>query len=380
MINEKPNTTPAAPDDGPDRAARVAALGSRGVSGERRKFLAAAAALTGGALVGSTLDLGSPTAAAAAAKAPKVVRTPDERFVALPDYPFEPNYVRVDLGDDSGARLRMHYIDERPSDPAKASGETVLLLHGNPTWSYLYRHVIPPLVVAGHRCVALDLVGFGKSDKVADRFAYTYQRHVDWLSEAVFDRLNLRDVTMVCHDWGGLLGMLLLAQHPDRFRRVIVSNTTGPREGGPDLGPGWEYLAKWLQFTQRTEQLEPGQVVEDFTLTDLDPAVRAAYNAPFADDVSLHGVRRFAVLIPITAYDEANPVIQKAWDMLETLQIPFLCAFSDQDHVTHGDSTVLTARIAGARGTVIHDAAHFLQEDKPSEFAAVVNDFISSTS
>ena len=275
----------------------------------------------------------------------------------------------------------MHYVDERPSDPAKASGETIVLLHGNPSWSYLYRHVIPPLVAAGHRCVAVDLVGSGKSDKVTDRFAYTYASHVGWLREALFDRLGLGDVTLVCHDWGGTLGLLLVAQNPGRFRRVVASNT-GLRVAGPDLGPGWQHVAKWLQFTQRTEQLRPGLIVDGYSLTELAPGVRAAYDAPYPGDEFLHGVRRFAVLIPITAEDESNPMIEQAWTVLENLQTPFLCVFSTDDHVSHGDYSALSDRIPGAQGQphiAIQGAQHFVQEDRPAEFAAAVNSFISST-
>lgn len=312
----------------------------------------------------------------------KVLRTPESRFEGLSDYPFIPHYIEIDAGDGAGTRLRVHYIDERPGDPAEASGETILLLHGNPSWSYLYRRVIPPLVAAGHRCVALDLVGMGKSDKPANRFLYTYQRHLDWLSEAVIDRLDLRDVTMVCHDWGALLGMLLLAQHPERFRRVVASNTSGPRAGGGDLGPGWKFMAEWLQFTQRVEYFDSGKVVQNFTFNELDPKVQAAYNAPFPDDRYMDGVRRWGVLIPITENDEANPLINEAWKVLEKLQTPFLCVFSDKDHVTHGHSEHLSSRIPGAQGqphVTITDAAHFLQEDKALEFAEAINNFIRST-
>lgn len=311
----------------------------------------------------------------------KVVRTPEERFAGLPEYPFEPHYAEVGLGDGSGDLVRMHYIDERPSDPALASGETVVLLHGNPSWSYLYRHVIPPLVAAGHRCVAVDLIGLGKSDKVVDRFAYTYANHVHWLREALFDRLGLRDVTLVCHDWGGTLGLLLLAQDPTRFRRVVASNT-GLRAGGGDLGPGWRSVAEWLQFTQRTRSLQPSLVVDAFTSGALSPAVRAAYDAPYPGDEFLHGVRRFAVLIPITAQDESNPMIAKAWKVLETLQTPFLCVFGAADHVSRGDHSELSGRIPGAQGqahVVIAEAAHFVQEDRPAEFAAAVTSFIAAT-
>ena len=163
-----------------------------------------------------------------------VRRTPDARFEGLLDYPFEPHYLDIDAGDGAGTRLRVHYIDERP-EPAKASGETVLLLHGEPTWSYLYRHVAP------------DLVGFGKSDKPANRFDYTYQAHVDWLRQVVFDRLDLSDVTMVCHDWGGLLGLRLLGEHPDKFRRVVATSTSMPTGDRDPSGP----LSIWLQISQR---------------------------------------------------------------------------------------------------------------------------------
>ncbi|TDW77955.1 haloalkane dehalogenase [Kribbella pratensis] len=352
---------------------------------KRRWLLSAATAITGGAVLGSVG--GSNQAAVALGDGSVVdpsggiIRTPPERFATLPDYPFETHFASVKLGGASGARVRMHYLDERPADPAKASGETILLLHGNPSWSYLYRHVVPLLVEAGHRCVAVDLVGFGKSDKLTDRFAYTSQRHVDWLAEAVFEYLDLRDVTMVCHDWGGMLGLRLLAREPSRFRRIVASNF-GLAEGGRDLGPGWAYLAQWQQLTQRTEQLRASQVIENFTTSGLRPAVRRGYDAPFPDDPSLHGFRRFAVLIPITADDEANPAIRQTWDVLETLRTPFLCVFSDQDHVFHGDHSGLSARIPGAQGqphVVIKDAAHFVQEDQPSEFAAAVNDFIERT-
>jgi haloalkane dehalogenase len=318
-----------------------------------------------------------------AVESTKVLRTPESRFDGLVDYPFRPHYVEIEAGDGAGTRLRVHYVDERPRDPAEASGETILLLHGNPSWSYLYRHVIPPLVAAGHRCVALDLVGMGKSDKPTDRFLYTYERHLKWLSEAVFERLDLHDVTLVCHDWGALLGMLLWAKHPDRFRRVVASNTSGPRAGGADLGPGWQYMAKWLQFTQRVPYFDSGQVVQNFTLKELGPAVQAAYNAPFPDDRYMHGLRRWGVLIPLTENDEANPLIDETWKVLETLQTPFLCVFSDKDHVTHGHSEHLSSRIPGAQDqshVTITDAAHFLQEDKPPEFAEAINNFIRSTS
>jgi haloalkane dehalogenase len=177
--------------------------------------------------------------------------------------------------------------------------------------------------------------------------------------------------------------MLLLAKHPDRFRRVVASNTSGRRAGGGDLGPGWKYMAEWLQFTQRIEYFDSGQVVQNFTFNKLDPAVQAAYNVPFPDDRYMDGVRRWAVLIPITENDEANPLIGEAWKVLKTLRTSFLCVFSDKDHVTNGHSEHLTSRIPGAQGqshVTITNAAHFLQEDKAPEFAEVINNFIRSTS
>lgn len=308
-----------------------------------------------------------------------VLRTHEERFGDLPDYPFTPHYVEVAAGDGSDTRLRVHYIDERPSDPATASGETVLLLHGNPSWSFLYRHVIPPLMAAGHRCVAPDLVGFGKSDKPADRFDYTYQRHVDWLREVVFDRLALTAVTMVCQDWGGLLGLRLLAEHPNRFRRVVAANTLFPT-GDEDLGG---QLSFWLQYSQRANPFDVGEVVERGTVTTLDPAVRAAYNAPFPDESHLQGARQFPLLLPIAPHDEAAPANRQAWSVLENLQVPFLCAFSDQDYGVGDGARILPARVAGAvdqSHTTITGAGHFLQEDRPAEFAAVIDNFIASTS
>jgi haloalkane dehalogenase len=308
----------------------------------------------------------------------EVLRTPEERFGGLLDYPFMPHYVEIDAGDDVGTRLRVHYVDEQPSEKAKAPGETVLLLHGEPSWSYLYRHVIPPLVAAGHRCVAPDLIGFGRSDKPANRFVYTYQRHVDWLKEVVFDRLDLRDVTMVCHDWGGLLGLRLLADYPGRFRRVVATNTLFPT-GDQDLGRAF---SGWLQYSQRANPFDIGQVVEMGSVTELDGAVRAAYNAPFPDESYLQGARQFPLLVPLMPNDEASAPNRQAWAVLETLQTPFLCAFSDQDYGIGDGKRILRERIPGAHGqphTTIMNAGHFVQEDQGPELATVVNNFIRST-
>jgi len=301
-------------------------------------------------------------------------RTPDARFEGLLDYPFEPNYLDIDAGDGAGTRLRVHYLDERP-DPANASGETVLLLHGEPTWSYLYRHVIPPLVAAGHRCVAPDLVGFGKSDKPADRFDYTYQSHLDWLRQVVFDRLDLSDVTMVCHDWGGLLGLRLLGEHPDRFRRVVATSTSMPTGDREPSGP----LSIWLQISQRSNPFVASQVVDRGTVTELDPEVRAAYDAPFPDESYLQGARQFPLLIPLTPYDEATVPNRKAWSVLRTLSIPFLYAHADHDFGVGEGRTTLREAVPGAQEVVLENAGHFGLEDRGPEFTAVVEEFIRST-
>ncbi|MET9318282.1 haloalkane dehalogenase [Kribbella sp. NPDC003505] len=300
-------------------------------------------------------------------------RTPDARFVGLPDYPFEPHYLAIDAGDGEGTKLRVHYVDEWPGEDA--SGETVLLLHGEPTWSYLYRHVIPPLVAAGHRCVAPDLVGFGKSDKPRNRFDYTYQAHVEWLSETVFDQLDLHDVTMVCHDWGGLLGLRLLADHPDRFSRVVATSTSLPT-GDQDLG---STLSVWLQLSQRANPFSAGAVVERGAVTKLDPAVKAAYDAPFPDESYLQGARQFPLLVPLTPYDEASEPNRRAWSALRTLAVPLLYAHAEHDWGVGDGRAALRDGVPGAREVIIEQAGHFVQEDRSAEVAEVIEGFIRDT-
>lgn len=307
-----------------------------------------------------------------------VLRTPASRFADLDDYPFRSRYVLVHAGDRSGTRLRIHYLDVEPPAAARPSGETVLLLHGEPSWSYLYRHVIPPLVAAGHRCVAADLVGFGRSDKPAQRADYTYQRHLDWLREAVFDRLDLRGVTMVCHDWGGLLGLRLLAEHPRRFRRVVASNTYLPT-GEEDLG---EAFYRWRELSQQLEPFNTSDIVDLGTVTTLSPQVRAAYDAPFPDESYKAGARQFPLLVSSTPDEPAAEPNRRAWRVLQSLHTPFLCAFSDQDFGVTGGSAPFRERIPGAQGQphlTIQGAGHFLQEDQAAQFADVINSFIHSS-
>ncbi|MEG3632004.1 haloalkane dehalogenase [Streptomyces poriticola] len=301
------------------------------------------------------------------------MRTPDERFHDLPDHPFPPAYVVVAAGDGSGDALRVHYVD----DGDGSSGETVLLLHGQPSWSYLYRHMIPVLTRAGHRCVAPDLIGFGRSDKPAARSDYTYQRHVDWMREALFDRLDLRGITLVCQDWGGLIGLRLVAEHPDRFARVVVANTFLPTGDGE---PSKAFL-DWREFSQSTPDLRVGSIVNSGCRSDLPPAVTSAYDAPFPDDSFKAGARQFPMLVPISPDDPASGPNREAWQALEQFDKPFLCAFSDQDPITGGLDRIFRERVPGAQGqkhTTIEGGGHFLQEDRGPELAETVNQFIAA--
>lgn len=293
------------------------------------------------------------------------LRTPDDRFRDLPGYPFAPHYIEVD-------GLRIHHVDEGPRQAAP-----VLMLHGEPSWSYLYRKMIPIVAAAGHRVVAPDLMGFGRSDKPRQRQDYTYQRHVDWM-RAVLVQLDLRNVTLVCQDWGGLIGLRLVAEDGDRFARVVAANTflpTGDRPAGP------AFLA-WRQYSQSTPQFHAGGIVKGGCVTDLAAEIIAAYDAPFPDDRFKAGARQFPMLVPIAPDDPAAAANRRAWEALSRWQKPFLTAFSDMDPITSGAERVLQERIPGAGGqahATIRGGGHFLQEDKGEELAGVVVDFIART-
>lgn len=302
----------------------------------------------------------------------QVLRTPDDRFEDLPGFPFEPHYVEIPDGD--GGTLRVHHVDE--GDPG---GPVVLLLHGEPSWSYLYRHMIPVLVDAGMRAVAPDLVGFGRSDKPASRTDYTYARHVAWLEAHVIDALDLRDITLVCQDWGGLLGLRLVAAHPDRFARVVAANTFLPTG---DRHPGEAFL-NWQRFSQEVPQLPVGTIVNGGCTTDLPPEVIAAYDAPFPDESYKEGARQFPTLVPTSPEDPEAPANRAAWESLKAYDKPFLCAFSDQDPITAGSERVLKQLVPGAADqphTTIEGGGHFLQEDRGPQLAQVVIDLIQRTS
>jgi haloalkane dehalogenase len=301
----------------------------------------------------------------------EILRTPDERFADLPDFPYEPRYVQVDGGD--GGRLRVAYLDEGPAD-----AEAVLLLHGEPSWSFLYRRMVPALTAAGLRVVAPDLVGFGRSDKPVDRAAYSYAGHVEWMRQALFDRLDLRDVTLVGQDWGGLIGLRLVAEHPDRFARVVVANTglpTGDR-------PMSDAFLAWQRFSQESPRFEIGRIVRNGTVAGLLPEVAAAYDAPFPDDRYTAGARVFPALVPTRPDDPASAANRAAWDVLSRWEKPFLTAFSDGDPINGGGDRVFQQRVPGARGmahTTLRGGGHFLQEDVGPELAGVVVDLIAAT-
>jgi haloalkane dehalogenase len=299
------------------------------------------------------------------------LRTPDDRFADLPGYPFAPHY--VEIPDGEGGTLRVHHVDEGPAD-----GPVVLLLHGEPSWSYLYRHMIPILADAGFRVVAPDLVGFGRSDKPTKRTDYTYARHVQWLTSHVLDELALRDITLVCQDWGGLLGLRLVTGHPDRFAAVVAANTFLPTGEG---NPGEAFL-NWQSFSQTVPEFPTGFIINGGCTTDLDPAVIAAYDAPFPDESYKEGARQFPLLVPTSTDDPESAANIEAWKVLEAFERPFVCAFSDSDPITKGNDRHLKARIKGAADaphTVIEGGGHFLQEDRGPALAQVVIDLVRSS-
>ena len=301
-------------------------------------------------------------------------RTPDERFAGLVDWPYQPRYTDVDAGDGSGIRLRMHHVDEGPTNAA----DTVLCMHGEPSWSYLYRKMIPLFLAAGHRVVAPDLIGFGRSDKPTRTSDYTYERHVQWMCDWLLAN-DLRGLTLVCQDWGGLVGLRVVAAHPDRFARVVVANTGLPTGDHPLS----EAFMKWQKYSQTTPVFDIGKLVEGgCAAKPLDDAVRAAYDAPFPDDSFKAGARIFPSLAPTREDDPSGIANRAAWDVLRAYTKPFLTAFSDGDPVTSGGNRIFEREVPGAAGqphTTIVGGGHFLQEDKGPEFAAVINDFIERT-
>jgi haloalkane dehalogenase len=329
-------------------------------------------------LLAVTMSVAAPLGASWSQEiAPGIYRTPDSRFEGLEDYPFEANYMQV--GD-----YRVHYLDEGPKDAAP-----VLLLHGEPTWSYLYRTMIPILTAAGHRVIAPDLVGFGKSDKPADESDYSHAMQVDVMVELV-RKLDLQDATFFGQDWGGLVGLRVVAEEPDRFARVVVSNTGLPSADG---FAGWIgylmfKLAVWWEGPVTMEELQAevtfvrwvaySHYAEDIPVGDLmkfmgaKEAVVAAYEAPFPTRAYKAGVHIMPYLVPSELRRN-----EAAWKILEQSGIPFLVAFSDSDPITGGGDKAFLKRINVAQHTTIKGAGHFVQEDAGPELAGLINSFIA---
>jgi haloalkane dehalogenase len=287
-----------------------------------------------------------------------VLRTPEDRFEALPDYPFQARYHEIE-GD-----LRLHYVDEGPRD-----GAPVLMLHGEPTWSYLYRHVIPPVTAARLRALAPDLIGFGKSDKPAERGAYTYAGQVAWIRHWM-EALDLRDITLVCQDWGSLIGLRLAAESPERFARVIMGN------GGLPTGDGQVSRAFriWRSFSRLSPWFPIGRIVQGGTRRRLTRAERAAYDAPFPKSDYKAATRAYPSLVPIVPDDPASEANRAAWRVFEQWRKPFICCYSDGDPITRGLDRAFLARVPGTRGqphTTLR-GGHFMQEDDARALAALI--------
>ena len=300
----------------------------------------------------------------------RLLRTPDSAFDAVTGFDHEPHYAEVPAGD--GQPLRMAWVEAGPT-----AGPPVLLLHGEPTWSYLYRGLMGPLAEAGLHVIAVDLVGFGRSDKPAEVTDHSFARHVEWMRALLFDVLDLRAVTLVGQDWGGLIGLRLVAEHPDRFDRVVAANTGLPT-GDQNMPEVWH---QFRQAIQSAPALDIARFVASGCVRGLSPEARAAYDAPFPDESFKAGPRAMPGLVPYRPDDPASEANRAAWKVLTAWQKPFLTAFSDSDPITGAMGPILRRAIPGAAGLehpTISNAGHFLQEDAPTELAQVVRDFCLS--
>ena len=291
-----------------------------------------------------------------------VLRTPESRFENLPGYPFVPNYVELD-------GIRMHYVAEGPEH-----GPVVLLLHGEPSWSYLYRHMIPPLAAAGLRVLAPDLIGFGKSDKPARVADYSYAGHVAWMRGFV-DALGLERINLFCQDWGSLIGLRLAAEHPDRFERIALGN--GGLPTGDEAMP--RAFTIWRAFARFSPWFPIGRILDKGTVTELAADVIAAYDAPFPSARYKAAARAFPALVPITPDNPASEANRTAWQVFADWQKPFLTCFSNRDPITRGGERKWQQSVPGASGQPhvrIRNAGHFLQEDKGPELAELLIRFV----
>ncbi len=298
-------------------------------------------------------------------KVMKIYRTPEHRFKKLHDYPFSPNYITVD-------GIRIHYVDEGPKDV-----EPILLMHGEPSWSYLYRKMIPPLVQAGFRVLAPDLVGFGKSDKPAKQSDYTYESHLRWI-QLWLEQVDLTDITMFCQDWGSLIGLRIAVANKSRFKRIILANGGLPAPRPDSRSPPKAFL-RWREFSQKSPILPIGTIIQKGTFSTLSKNVLKAYTAPFPSQKYKAGARIFPALVPISPDDPEAIKNRKAWEEYKKWDIPFLTAFSDKDPITRGGEKFVQKTALGARNRehpTVKNSGHFLQEEKPEELVAIILDFI----
>ncbi|GFG74079.1 haloalkane dehalogenase [Mycobacterium botniense] len=298
----------------------------------------------------------------------QTLRTPDRCFMDIPQFPYPPKY--CELPDGDGGTLRVAWVEDGPDD-----ADPILMLHGEPSWSFLYRKMIPILVAAGHRVVCPDLVGFGRSDKPTRREDHTYARHVEWMRAVAFDVLELHRVTLVGQDWGGLIGLRLAAEHPERFSRIVVANTGLPTGDRPMPKIWWRFR----ETIQNLPTIEVGRFVAAGCRRPMSDAVRAAYDAPFPDDAYCAGPRAMPGLVPTSPDDPAAAANRAAWAALCASPIPMLVAFSDGDPITGAMAPIFQREMRGAQGIdhpVVHDAGHFLQEDAGEELAGYIVEFL----
>lgn len=298
--------------------------------------------------------------------------SPDDRFVNLPDFEYASKYVEV-TDPTGGAPLRLAYLDEGPA----GATETVLLLHGEPTWSFLYRKVMVPLVAAGVRVIVPDLIGFGRSDKPTSRVEHTYARHVEWVREALFDRLGLDGLTFFGQDWGSLIGLRVLAESPDRFTRIAIGN------GGLPTGDERisEAFSAWQTYSQSAPELPIGRIVGGGCAVKPSAEVIAAYDAPYPDESFKEGPRIFPTLVPTTPEDPAHDANVAAWTVLSAWDKPFLTCYSDGDPITKGADAKFLRDVPGAQGqphATIEGAAHFLQEDAGASLGSLLATYVGA--
>ncbi len=295
----------------------------------------------------------------------KALRTPDDRFENLPGYDFEAHYLEID-------NLRIHYVDEGPRD-----GNVVLLLHGEPSWSYLYRHMIPPLCDAGLRVIAPDLIGFGKSDKPVEKSDYSYAGHVAWMKSFI-EVLELQEITLFCQDWGSLIGLRVAAENEQRFARIALGNGGMPT-GDQEMPKAFK---AWQKFARFSPWFPIGKLIQKATTTELSDAIVAAYDAPFPSAKYKAAARAFPLLVPTTPEDPASEANRAAWRVFKKWTKPFLTTFSNRDPITRGGEKVWQETVPGARGmdhVRILNGGHFLQEDKGPELAEVLIRFVRET-